>query len=55
MMNSKLISKKLTYNRIFRDHTHPSWNANGMVQAMKICLLSNWSCVRVAPGSQVDY
>ena len=29
----KLIPKKLTYNRFFRDHTHPSWNAKEMVQA----------------------
>ena len=48
----KLISRKLTYNRFFRDHMHPGWNAKEMVQALVMCLLSSRSCVRIAAGSQ---
>ena len=48
----KLIPKKLTYNRFFRDHMHLSWNAKEMVQALTMCLLSSRSCVRIAAGSR---
>jgi len=48
----RLIPRKLTYNRFFRDHMHLSWNAKEMVQAQVMCLLSSRSCVRIAAGSQ---
>ena len=46
----KVIPRKLTYSRIYRDHTHPSWNAKEMVQAMMKCLLSSRFQVRVSAG-----